>query len=135
MTKIEHQIAAVASTIRHDGDYGECLWSPEQGKVFWVGGDGDFDVERGHTGYEEAIARFMAIDGVNEVEIEAETSPIDSPDAGGVDDDGNHWLPISYDRRPNNRFLYEEMLASYAGRGEPVPSYVHQIFREGGIEL
>lgn len=91
---VEEQIAEVAATILHGGDYGQCLWNPSLKKVHWVGGDSDFpsrgyedDYEFPVTCYEDAQERFLAIPGVEAVELADEWYP----------DENEGWVEISYD--------------------------------------
>lgn len=92
---VEAQIAETASTIRHCGDYGQCFWNPNLKKVHWVGGDSDFP-SRGYedqgdmtlTAYEDAQERFLAIPGVEEIEL---------ADGWYPDEDEPGWVEISYD--------------------------------------
>lgn len=69
------EIKRFANTIKHCGDYGE-LWVNEDIKtVVWVAGDADFEVEDGHTSWQDVEAGFLRCDGVDIFEFGDEDSP------------------------------------------------------------
>lgn len=67
-----------AATIKHCGDYGELFVNEQTKDVIWVAGDADFDpdeVEHGYCTGWDAILEGFKIDGVDTVNIEAESGP------------------------------------------------------------
>ncbi len=68
-----------ASTILHCGDYGELWVNESTGDVCWVAGDADFDADEVKAGvmtsWDNVIDGFLAVEGVNSVDIQAEGGP------------------------------------------------------------
>lgn len=64
------EIRAVAADVAPEGGYGETCWNEDTRTVFWVSADWTSNDEA-----DEAERRFLAIDGVDHVESDAEVSP------------------------------------------------------------
>lgn len=110
-------LAEVADTINHCPDYGECYWNETTGDVWWEACDGDLAAAgegadptlfpSGDTSAEDVTSRFMAVDGVLTVTIEAENPP---PDDG------------SYVQVPQEAVASGEGDAGDGGDGAPAPA-------------
>lgn len=70
------ELIRFAETIKHCMDYGQLFVNQDEKKVCWVSGGADFDeeeVEAGAcTGYDDIVAGFYAVKGVEDVEIMCE---------------------------------------------------------------
>jgi hypothetical protein len=120
----EEQIAQVASTIIHCGDYGQCFWNEKTKTIHWVGGDSDFpsktyqdDYNAHYTTHEDAIACFMAIPGVENLVIADEYFPagFDEDEDEDLDEPGDEetegrWKEIPYDNTLQRVAELEEMV-------------------------
>lgn len=121
---IVDQIAKVAETIRHCGDYGECFWNEKTKTVLWVGGDSDFQGDFGYSDLEGLKQALFSIDGVEHFELACEELPYNE-DSGALK---NGYIEVEYSQRPNNLFLYEWEKNNYKRRGREMPVYIHEIW-------
>lgn len=119
-TELEDALIAFAETIRHGGDYGRLFISQEDKRLVWVGGDADFDEDQGYTSYEAVEQGFQAIVPDWKVEIADEGYP-----------DDETYVEVEFDSKSNDRFLYEQVKASYEALGKEVPASVHKIYGRG----
>lgn len=103
---VVEQIGKVASTILHCGDYGQCFWNAAEKKVWWTGGDSDFQTDLGYSDWDETLAAFKAIDGVEEVELADEYNPFD------LDEDESPWIEVEYDQTRQRIFELEDIVQS-----------------------
>ena len=71
----EDELIAFAETIKHCGDYGILFWNTITNTVHWVAGDGDGDVDEGHTDLDDVERGFSAIEDVENVIIADEYFP------------------------------------------------------------
>lgn len=88
------EIRRVAADVAPDGGYGETSWNAAAGIVNWVHADWTSTDELA-----DATARFLAIDGVEKVESEAEVSP----------PSGDEWERLWPE--PGSDLAYERVLA------------------------
>lgn len=72
---LENPLAETAATIIHCGDYGRLWLQTRDNTVCWVAGDAD-DLEAGYTSEEEIRERFSRVNGVAEVQVLDEGSPV-----------------------------------------------------------
>jgi len=73
--KLCKKILRIARGINHNGDYGDVFYKPDEKKIWWVSADGDGDPSEGSDTSDMIKEKFLALDEVNDVVVEAESYP------------------------------------------------------------
>jgi hypothetical protein len=69
------KVLRAANTIAHCGDYGDVYWNPKTKTIWWNAADSDGNVKDGYDSMDMIREKFMSIEGVKKVQIEAEAYP------------------------------------------------------------